>query len=199
MLQLRPAAHQSFVRATAIAGGSNTGASRGAPTPIQECSGLVVWRGGATRPAGTGEWVDDAQVVESLEVRLHEVHDALTASDGASVARIGLLRRRRGMTREEFGDHYLCHHVPLVMDQGPLFQQYSVSLVDSPRDGGWDAVVWQTFADLATWAEHDRQVMEEKPAVREDLARFVGELVSFEGRSPTDGAPGTPTARQGQE
>lgn len=172
-LELAPAAHRSFV--AAVAGGSASSSDDWPAVP----STLLV-------DAAPGQVAPGLSVL-SLAVRRHVVTGDPSQMNPSDVARIGVLRRRVGLSRSAFQQHYLQRHVPLVMDHGPLFHHYSVCLV-SHADEPWDAIVWQTFDSLETWAEHDRLVMEEKPAVREDLATFVGELVSFEARLPMEGA-----------
>jgi len=97
------------------------------------------------------------------------------------VCKVVLAHRRPGMSRQDFRTHYLDQHVPLVLRLGPLFVDYQVSFTD---DGGpWDSVTLQRFIDGDTWAEHDRQILEEKPAVVADLGEFLGpsvELSSYE-------------------
>jgi hypothetical protein len=90
------------------------------------------------------------------------------------------------MTVTEFRDHYLGHHVPMVMGLGPLFDHYVVNLVD---DGPWDSVTEQRFTDTKSWTEHDRQIREEKPAVMADLGRFLGHVTEFRGDNRIEVGP----------
>lgn len=172
ILHLQPAAHQRFTDAIQPVNAR-------AASDVSQIARALVARFGASSTAPVGQ--DESTVLE-LPVHRHVVQAAgRELSEG--VSRIGLVRRRSDLTHAEFVQHYLDNHVPLVMEHGPLFDAYSVNIVDD-SECEWDAVVWQTFDSFSTWAEHDRQVMENKPEVRADLARFVGELVSFEGRFP---------------
>lgn len=96
-----------------------------------------------------------------------------------AISRVAFARRREGMDHAQFVEHYLGNHVPLVIAAGPLFRRYVVRLLD---DSEWDAIVQQEFVDIATWNEHDRQLFEEKPQVREDLGRFLGGIVQYSAR-----------------
>jgi hypothetical protein len=46
----------------------------------------------------------------------------------------------------------------------------------------WDGVVEQQFANRAVLDEHDRQVFEDKPAIADDVRRFIGGAQQFVGR-----------------
>jgi hypothetical protein len=70
--------------------------------------------------------------------------------------------------------------LPVVLEAGPLFDRHVVNLIES--DGDADGVVEQQFADEETCREHDRQVLEDKPAVRADIHKFVGGAEQFVGR-----------------
>ncbi|MCW2839056.1 MAG: EthD domain [Aeromicrobium sp.] len=93
-----------------------------------------------------------------------------------AVYRFAMARRMAHLDHEQFRSHYLQTHAPLVVAQGPLFDRYVVSMID---DEQWDAVAEQRFADFDTWAEHDRQIFEDKPAVRADLPNFLGGVVQL--------------------
>jgi hypothetical protein len=103
--------------------------------------------------------------------------------DGA-VLRLGLTRRLAGLSRAEYARHWKDVHVPLVMGAGPLFDRYVVNIVEHPGEDvdGPDGVVEQQFPDEATCREHDRQVLEDKPAVLADVRTFVGGAEQFVGR-----------------
>jgi hypothetical protein len=93
-----------------------------------------------------------------------------------AVHRFAMARRMAHLDHGQFRSHYLRTHAPLVVAQGPLFDRYVVSMID---DEQWDAVAEQRFADFDTWAEHDRQIFEDKPAVRADLPNFLGGVVQL--------------------
>jgi hypothetical protein len=159
---LRPAGHQRLTEAVADQ-------SAVADAGVQASRGLTL------------TWTE-APVGDALLTVSAERHEVLAPErPGAGVSRVGLVRRRPGLSHADFVEHYLTRHVPLVMATRPLFEGYWVH-VALDESCGWDAVVWQQFADLEVWAEHDRQVVESKPEVRADLGRFVGALVSFEAR-----------------
>jgi len=113
---------------------------------------------------------------EAFPVREHLVHD-----DGAAttVARIGFLRRSAALTREQFQDHWTSVHAPLVMAHDPLFHRYVLNLTEAGCP--WDGVVEQYFADPAAWAQHDRLIVAERAAVREDIAYLLDSMVQHAG------------------
>jgi len=186
-LRLRPASEQRFVAATAN-GGRNL-------TCVDDVELMCAWDGGnAGEPAAAIPGQFASVRLEVIEhVVLEDDRNTITED---SVWRVGLLRRRATLSHDEFVQHYLIRHVPLVMARDPLFDAYSVSLAIDAAASGWDAVVRQRFASLQTWAEHDRLVMEEKPKIREDLGRFVGDLVSYEGHDISSTQPASMQQKQ---
>jgi hypothetical protein len=107
---------------------------------------------------------------DATPVEEHVVHDL---GLHAGVARIGFLRRRPELSREEFARHWIDVHGPLVLAHDPLFVRYVANVVTAP-DSAVDGIVEQYFPDAATWAEHDRRILEERPAVSADIQTFLG-------------------------
>lgn len=130
--------------------------------------------------------VDDVDdVVRALAERLEtswcwatEQHTFIESDEPRpdAVYRFALARRMSHLDHEQFRTHYVTTHAPLVVEKGPLFDRYVVSMLD---DDQWDAVAEQRFADFDTWAEHDRQLFEDKPEVRADLPNFLGGVVQL--------------------
>ena len=139
---------------------------------------LLAWTrdpsGGAGALAGVGEQV--SLVTERVVLACPQVPEALWQGP----IRVGLLYRAPGLSQEQFMDAYLAHG-DLVLAHGPLFAQYVINLMlDTSR--GWDAVVEQWFDSAEVWAEHDRQVLQDKPAVAADVRRLIGSTRQFVGR-----------------
>jgi len=91
--------------------------------------------------------------------------------------RLGFIVRRSGLSLQDFREHWLERHAPLVMAHTPLFDRYVSNI--PPADCPWDGIVEQWFADESTWLEHDRRILEERPEVRADIPRFVGSLRQY--------------------
>jgi hypothetical protein len=98
--------------------------------------------------------------------------------DDTALLRLAFLTRLDGLSASQFGRHWLDSHAPLVLASGPLFERYVVNLTEDEH-AGWDGFVEQQFADEAARIEHDRQVLEDKPAVLADVRRFVGSARQF--------------------
>lgn len=116
-------------------------------------------------------WDDPLPVVEYVQ------YDARRE---AAVTRLGFVRRRPGMSHEEFARHWITVHGPLVLARRPLFERYTANLPTGSR--GVDGIVEQDFRDEGTWAEHDRLTREEKPEVLADIRSFVGGMDQFAAR-----------------
>jgi EthD domain-containing protein len=99
------------------------------------------------------------------------------ASHISSIVRLGFIVRHAGLSRQDFREHWLERHSPLVMAHTPLFDRYATNI--PPADCPWDGIVEQWFADQSTWLEHDRRILEERPDVRADIPRFVGSLRQY--------------------
>jgi hypothetical protein len=111
---------------------------------------------------------------ETFTVTEHVVVDHHTPT---AVARLGFIRRREGLTHQQFADHWTGVHAPLVMAHQPLFSRYVANVADP--SSGWDGVVEQHFIDAATWAEHDRRIVAERAEVRNDITRFIDSMTQF--------------------
>jgi hypothetical protein len=122
-------------------------------------------------------------------VETHVRYGGAVDPDSGHIYRFAIAKRARHLDHAGFVAHYLDRHAPLVLRSRPLFDRYVVSVIeesdsdvaDAAGGGQWDAIAEQRFADHAQWAEHDRQLFEEKPAVRADLGRFLGGIVQFSG------------------
>jgi hypothetical protein len=88
------------------------------------------------------------------------------------------LSRRAAGSKEEYRRRYLIGHVPLVLENNPLFDGYVVNLVDAPNND-WDGLTQQRFSSPQRWIDHDRQLFEAKPAVAADLRTLVKTVVQF--------------------
>ena len=161
----------------AVAPGADTAASA-RPTGV-----VMVW---IPRPLPRGALAVAADLGWSDAVAVEE-HVVSDSGRPGGVARIGYVTRRDGITRDEFTHHWTRVHGPLVLAHDPLFERYVVNVVagTSPVDG----IVEQHFADRATWAEHDRRILEERPAIAADIPAFLGSMHQLEAR-PLATAPG---------
>jgi hypothetical protein len=119
-------------------------------------------------------------VIGAWEVEEH-VAAGPVRTTRAAVHRLGFVIRRPELDRDAFAAHWTGIHAPLVMASDPLFDHYVLHTMRG--DGGpWDGIVDQRFRDVATWAEHDRRIVEERPHVRADIGRFVLRIVQVAGR-----------------
>lgn len=110
--------------------------------------------------------------------REHRFLDVMHARRG-SLARFGPNKRRDGLSRADFGDHWSTTHAPLVIRKGPLFRRYSAFVLEPDDPADFDGVVMQWFDSVEDWKEHDRLVRDEKPEVLQDISTFSKSSVQF--------------------
>lgn len=93
------------------------------------------------------------------------------------IKRISMVRRRAGMSREDFAAHWLGPHADVIRTL-PGIRGYVVNLADDPETAGWDGIAEVWFdsiedVELAFGGE------EAKALLAADRPLFVGELVVF--------------------
>jgi uncharacterized protein (TIGR02118 family) len=95
---------------------------------------------------------------------------------------VALIKRKEGLTRQEFRDHYENVHAPLAMECygfSHYVRNYVVTVEGAP-DSGFDVVTEFAFADRA--ASDKAAAFDSSPTakiVREDEARFIAINQSF--------------------
>jgi len=92
------------------------------------------------------------------------------------------IRRRDGMSHDEFVEHWLTRHVPLALEHHPGLSRYVTNVVDerlSPSGEDWDGVAELHFAS----AEDLSRGMFDSPAgereIRRDIERFIGHTFPY--------------------
>jgi hypothetical protein len=88
-----------------------------------------------------------------------------------------LLKRRQGMSRQSFVDHWLHVHAPLALASHPGLAQYVVSVVEarlSETGELWDGIAELHFAEGAGAAEREPASQRARARFEADLAGFVG-------------------------
>lgn len=147
-------------------------------------AGIFVWsdQAGSGPGAVTAVWtaLADAGWATAIPVREHVMSGTPSAPRFPAVTRIGLLTRKSGVTREEFQEHWLHHHAPLVLGAGPLFDRYVINLPEAGEP--WDGILEQRFDSDEALREHDRQVAQDKPEVLADVTSFIGAAVQLRAR-----------------
>lgn len=93
------------------------------------------------------------------------------------VKMIAPVRRRDGLTHEQFVAHWLGTHVPLALAHHPGLVKYVTNVVDDTLSS--DADAWDGFAELHFASEEDRRTRmfasaDSERIIREDMARFIG-------------------------
>jgi uncharacterized protein (TIGR02118 family) len=92
------------------------------------------------------------------------------------------VRRRAGMTREAFVEHWLTRHVPLAIEHHPQLLKYVTNVVDRELSDGGEA--WDGFAELhfASLEDATRRMFPDADSeriVRQDIARFLSRAISY--------------------
>jgi uncharacterized protein (TIGR02118 family) len=93
-----------------------------------------------------------------------------------------LLRRREGMSRRAFVDHWLHVHAPLALASRPGLSQYVASVVEarlSETGERWDGFAELHFADEDAAAVQGWASREARARLEEDLEGFVGRSLVY--------------------
>jgi uncharacterized protein (TIGR02118 family) len=100
----------------------------------------------------------------------------------AGVKLVCPVRRRPGMTHDEFVRHWLDRHAPLALRHHPGLSRYVQNVVDERlSDTGED---WDGFGELHFASEQDlRERMFDSPEgeriIRADIERFIGTSMAY--------------------
>lgn len=93
------------------------------------------------------------------------------------VKRVSLARRRHGMSRQAFADHWLGPHVEIVKTI-PGLRGYVINLVHDPEAAGWDGIA-ETWFD----SQEDAEAAFASEPIRSQLAadrpQFLAEVRVF--------------------
>lgn len=96
----------------------------------------------------------------------------------AGVKMVCPVRRRDGMSHDEFVEHWLDRHVPLALRHHPGLSRYVTNVVEeklSPAGEAWDGIAELHFAS----PEGMSRGMFDSPAgereIRRDMERFIGQ------------------------
>ena len=91
------------------------------------------------------------------------------------VKQLILIKRKAGMTFEEFKRHYLEVHAPLVLKTFPEMKKYSVNLaLQRGKETAYDAIAeidWPDFDTLSKTGKSDLY----KSVIRPDEEKFIGD------------------------
>lgn len=90
------------------------------------------------------------------------------------VKQIFLIKRKPGLTFEEFQKHYLEVHAPLVKNSFPEIRKYVVNLAiqrgkETPHDAVTE-IYWDDFGTVVKIAKSDTY----KNVIRRDEEKFIG-------------------------
>ena len=91
------------------------------------------------------------------------------------IKRIGLLRRKEGMTDQQFLDHWLNVHAQLGKEL-PKLRRYAVNFIDRKR---FPQFAWDGFSELWFDSEEDLVAAYNSPEGRtlmEDVPNFTAEI-----------------------
>jgi len=92
------------------------------------------------------------------------------------------VRRREGLTHEQFAEHWLERHVPLARRHHPGLVKYVTNVVDerlSEAAEPWDGIAELYFASMRDLAERMYGSEADERIIREDVARFIGHGVAY--------------------
>lgn len=93
------------------------------------------------------------------------------------------VRRRPDLAREAFVAHWLQVHAPIAKAHHPGFTRYHINVAERRLgDGGgpaWDGFTEMHFADASTIAGGLFDSLEGERAVRDDVAKFIGQAGAY--------------------
>lgn len=90
------------------------------------------------------------------------------------------VRRRDGMSHDEFVAHWLGRHVPLALRHHPGLVGYVTCVVDQTLAGEpWDGVGMLYFRSFESMAREIFDSPEGERVIREDMARFIGHTGAY--------------------
>jgi uncharacterized protein (TIGR02118 family) len=92
------------------------------------------------------------------------------------------VRRREGMSREAFAEHWLTRHVPLAIEHHPQLVRYVTNVVAerlSESAPDWDGFAELHFATMEDATERMFPSPESERIVREDIARFLSNAIPY--------------------
>jgi len=92
------------------------------------------------------------------------------------------VRRRAGMTHEEFVDHWVHRHVPLALEHHPGLARYVTNVVDQRVSASGEE--WDGFSELNFATREDFEMRffgggGSERIIREDIRRFIGHTVGY--------------------
>jgi uncharacterized protein (TIGR02118 family) len=99
----------------------------------------------------------------------------------AAVKMVCPVRRRDGMTHDEFVAHWLGRHVPLGLRHHPGLIGYVTNVVDARLGGGeeWDGFGALYFRSMESLATEIFDSPEGERVIRDDMARFIGHTGAY--------------------
>ena len=130
-------------------------------------------------------WVDDGSDIDldalahGARVTGYVVEERLQWDHGlprSAVTRISFVRRRSGLTREQFADHWSTEHAPLARRHHPALWRYVQNVViepltpDTPEVDGIAELGFRTIDDLSTRMYDSPEGM---AIIRADVLRFI--------------------------
>jgi uncharacterized protein (TIGR02118 family) len=105
-----------------------------------------------------------------------------TGTRSPGVKMICPVRRREGMSREAFAEHWLTRHVPLAIEHHPQLVRYVTNVVAerlSESAPDWDGFAELHFATMEDATERMFPSPESERIVREDIARFLSNAIPY--------------------
>lgn len=105
-----------------------------------------------------------------------------TEPSGDGVHLFGVLKRRVGMSVDEFASHWRDVHVPLTLSLEPQFSSYVTLVVQASRgDFPWDGIVFDLFETAARYDRHLAVESPHKKAAFEDNKEFMSAMTLYFG------------------